>query len=58
MFYCSLNLLVSYPVLIYTLVNKHKPTMQEGIMGSKGRHNEKKPKQNKAKKEEAKKTNR
>jgi hypothetical protein len=29
--------------------------MKEGIMGSKGRHNEKKPKQSKTKKEEAKK---
>jgi hypothetical protein len=29
--------------------------VQEGIMGTKGRHNEKKPKQIKAKKEEAKK---
>jgi hypothetical protein len=30
--------------------------VQEVIMGTKGRHNEKKPKQNKTKKEEAKKT--
>jgi hypothetical protein len=31
------------------------PTTQEGVMGSKGRHNEKKPKQIKMKKEETKK---
>ena len=49
------NLLVSHLVLIYTLVNRIASTMKEGIMGSKGRHNEKKPKQIKMKKEEAKK---
>jgi hypothetical protein len=31
--------------------------IKEAMMGTKGRHNEKKPKQNKTKKEEAKKTN-
>jgi hypothetical protein len=30
--------------------------MQEAMMGTKGRHNEKKPKQNKTKKDEAKKS--
>jgi hypothetical protein len=50
------NLLVSHLVLIYTLVNRIAPTMREGIMGTKGRHNEKKPKQSNMKKEEAKKT--
>ena len=49
------NLLVSHLVLIYTLVNRIESMMKEGIMGTKGRHNDKKPKQSKMKKEEAKK---
>jgi hypothetical protein len=33
--------------------NRITSTIKEGIMGSKGRHNEKKPKQSNMKKEEA-----